>query len=381
MDEGEEVTLLAVALAGEETYWLCQPIAGKRLQPEWKNCTCHWLYLVDGDIHSVIPWYTEDMGALLEVDISETSKIERFAVIYDSVKARKIVVNTGGSSRTFFIITNEERDIVEAKYDDLLKRERSLSAATPTTDPVSVRSHNKPREERRQAKLSSASERNGDSQVGNNEVFSWKNLYIVEYGNRIFYVCSAPHGNKYGFKVERLIRKGFTIYLLFQDEAAGPCKLGDSQKVDRVTASSVLKADEGKVMMMTTEAHGEVVSRERESIECSVFEPLPKCAKKEITKVDSPPPRSLRAIGVNLWIDAEEKIGASVKLADMFPFSSDGGSSVRTTVFPDGTCVTYDLSTAAKYVGKKKVVSAPTDHDMMGLLENIQLAKEQFNAL
>ncbi|KAH9578746.1 hypothetical protein LSM04_003960 [Trypanosoma melophagium] len=381
MGEGEEVTLLAVALAGEETYWLCQPVAGKRLQPEWKNCTCHWLYLVDGDVHSVLPWYTEDMGALLEVDISETSRIERFAVIYDSVKARKIVVNRGASSRTFFIVGNEERDIVEAKFDDLLKREISVSTGTSTTDAVSVRSQNKLREERRQAKPASVSERNDDSQVGNSEVFSWKSLYIVEYGNRIFYVCSAPHGNRYGYKVERLIRKGFTIYLLFQDEAAGPCKLGERQKVDRVTVCSVLKADEGKVMMMTTEAHEEVISRERESTECSVVEPPPKCARKEITKVDSPPPRSLRAVSVNLWIETEEKVDASNKLVDMFPFSSDGGCSVRTTVFPDGTCVTYDLSTAAKYVGKKKVVSTPTDHDMMGLLENIQLAKEQFNAL
>ncbi|PBJ80457.1 hypothetical protein BCY84_01458 [Trypanosoma cruzi cruzi] len=377
--EGEEATLLAVALAGEETYWLCQPIHGKRLPPEWKNCTCQWLYIVDDvDIRGYIPWYKGDLGVVLELGVNETSRIERFAVISDSVRARKIVVDEGGDKKTYFFVGNEERDALDAKFDDLLRRESTASMRKSSV----VGIDGKPPEERRRVISTGASELRNGGRGGNNVVFSWDSFFIVEYGNRVFYVCSAPHGNKCGFKVERIMRKGITIFLLFQDENAGPCRVSEVQEGERATVSSVLEGETGKVMVLMTEGREVAVGKSRgDSVDSSVFEPPFKAARRENSRMNCPNRRPLRAAGVNLWVDSDGKVEGAMNLAELFPFSSEGGDSVRTTVFSDGTCVTYNVATASKFAVKKKIAATSTDCDMVGLLENIQLAKEQFNAM
>ncbi|KEG14755.1 hypothetical protein DQ04_00321240 [Trypanosoma grayi] len=326
----------------------------------------------------MLPWYRDDLGSVLELGVGATSKIERFAVIADSVKARKIVVGEGHASKTYFVVGNEERDLLEAKFDDLLKRETNVV----TTEAVSVATSEKPTEERRPMSATNHTrELSDDIEGGNSEVFAWKNHYIMEYGNRIFYVCSALYGNKTGFKVERLIRKGVTIYLLFQDENAGPCRVSETQEGEKVTTSSILDGNDGKLMVMMTSSRGVVMRRSREVSECTRSEPSFKAVRKESLRVDPPQYRTLKVAGVNLWKDFDKRPENLMNLVDLFPFTSDDGDSVRTTVFSDGTCVTYNAATAAKYAGRKKVVATPTDCDMMGLLENIQLAKEQFNAM
>ncbi|RNF05131.1 uncharacterized protein Tco025E_07858 [Trypanosoma conorhini] len=379
MNEGEEATLLAVALAGEETYWLCQPVHGKRLPPEWKHCICHWLYIVDdADIRAHFPWYTDNLGVVLELGVTETSKVERFAVISDSVRARKIVSCQGGDAKTYFILGNEERDVLDVKFEDLLKRESTVSTSKAPVDRVDE----KPLEEMRPVVSSSVSEGRNGVRGGNSVVFTWDSFYIVEYGNRVFYVCSAPHGNKHGFKVERLIRKGITIFLLFQDDCAGPCRVSDQQEGERATVSSVLEGERGKVMVLMTEGREVVPGRSRgESLECSEFEPPTRAARMENPRVNCLHWRPLRAAGVNLWVDFKGTAEAVMNLAESFPFSAEFGGSVRTTVFSDGTCVTYNLATASKFAGKKKAAATSTDCDMVGLLENIQLAKEQFHSI
>ncbi|ESL06590.1 hypothetical protein TRSC58_05733 [Trypanosoma rangeli SC58] len=379
ISEGEETTLLAVALAGEETYWLCQPIHGKRLPPEWKHCTCHWLYIVDdADVRSHFPWYTDSLGVVLEIGVNETSKVERFAVISDSVKAKKIVVGQGEDAKEYFILGNEERDVLDAKFEELLKRESTVSTSKAAVGGVDE----KPPKEGRHVVSSSALEGRNGGRGGNAVVFAWNRFYIVEYGNRVFYVCSAPHGNKHGFKVERLIRKGITIFLLFQDNGAAPCRVSELQEGERATASSVLEGEHGKVMVLMTEGREVAPGRIREeSLECTVFGPPTKTARKENSRANCSHRRPLRAAGVNLWADVNAPAEGVMNLAELFPFSAEFGGSVRTTVFPDGTCVTYNLATASKFAGKKKVTATSTDCDMVELLENIQLAKEQLNAI
>lgn len=376
------MTLFAVALSGEEIYWLCQPINERRLVPEWKNCMCQWLYPVeDADIRSHLPWYEDHLGVVLELSAGETSRIERFAVISDSVKAKKFVVGGGHAPKTYFLLEKEERDILNVKFGELLKGE--LCVETSKVPPV--RTDEKSGEEKQHVVVSHVPNgSNGGQGGGNSEVFSWNVFYILEYGNRVFYVCSAPHGNKVGFKVERLTRKGVTIFLLFQDEDSGPCRVGATQEGERVTESCVLEGGGGRVMVfMTGKREIEVGgSKRRNCGENFVSEPLSKVPRRESARETSlSQQRHLKAAGVNLWVDCDEKCEEVANLAKLFPFSSEGGSSVHTTVFPDGTCVSYDSATAAKFASKKKAVATSTDCDMAALLENIQLAKEQFNAM
>ncbi|EAN80326.1 uncharacterized protein TEOVI_000714000 [Trypanosoma equiperdum] len=384
MDLGEDSTLLAVALDGEDKYWLCQPVTGKRLGPEWKFCTCYWLYLLgDNEDHGDKPWYREDLGDILEIGYNETSRIGRYSVIDDAVKAKKFVVEEGGVSRTFFFIGNDEREALDAKFEDLLKREAALASHKPDDDGDKVQSSVK-------ASKATAAEYptvNSDSgpgngkQVGNEEVFAWRERYIVEHGNRIFFVCPDVDGNSSGFRVERIVRNGMTIFLLFHDEASLPCRVSESHIGEKVIHTSIMKNSEGKVLIMSTRKPNEPMSKKKERVETPPPEPPLKVQKKESVKTTASHDTPLKAIGVNMWVDFKGKVEGVTGLVNSFPFSGEVGNKMRTSVFPGGVCVTYDSSIAAKFALKKKAVSSPTDNDMVGLLENIQLAKEQFSTI
>ncbi|KAG8340163.1 hypothetical protein TRVL_09011 [Trypanosoma vivax] len=384
MESGLDATLLAVALAGEDKYWLCQPVSGKQLPPEWKVSTCYWLYLMEeGAVQRSLPWYTEELGDVLELNQSTTSKIGRFSVIDDAVSAKKYVVADGDATKTFFLLGSKERDILDAKFDELLEREAAAISLTTPAEAPSEKSKSVKSEkiaELRSANASASPEQEGHLPGGNEEVFSWGQRFIVEYGNRVFYVCSALTGNRTGFKVERLIRNGMTVYLLFEDGGAPPCRVGEGQMGEQVTNYSIVVSDEGKVIVMTTGRCTTAVVSTRSVVEASELEPVAKAPRKDPVKVELPQSPSLKAVGVNLWTDYNDRFEGLGALVSFFPFTAEGGATMHTAVFPSGICVTYDSSTAIKYAGKQKV-ALPQDDDMVGLLENIQLAKEQYNSI
>nr|CCC95904.1 unnamed protein product [Trypanosoma congolense IL3000] len=384
MDVGEEATLLAVALDGEETYWLCQPVGGKRLSPEWKSCTCHWLYLFpDSNAYRNKPWYREDLGHVLEIDFSERSRIERYSVIDDAVKAKKFVVAEGNDTRTFFFLENSEREVLDAKFEDLLRREAAVASTKQVAneDQGKAKVMSEKSADGRSSAFSSDSDEANGGIVGNNEAFSWRERYIVECGNRVVYVCPDVSGGTAGFGVERSTQNGITVYLLFHSETASAYKIGEVQTAKKVYHASLVTGDEGKVLVMMAREGDYFHRKKKNNTESYSSESLPKTHKKEMTKVEATQNYPLKSIGVNVWMDFEEKVESSTNMTSAFPFLGEVGASVRTAVFPGSVCVTYDSATAAKCGPRKKGVSSPTDVDMAGLLENIQLAKEQFSTI
>ncbi|CCW62726.1 unnamed protein product [Phytomonas sp. EM1] len=112
-------------------------------------------------------------------------------------------------------------------------------------------------------------------------------------------------------------------------------------------------------------------------------------------KTDDKPREPLQACSVNVWTDLTSEISSFTQLATQFPFSHNPSKSLRTVVFPDGTCATYSSTTAEDFLkstdtrrhsnGANQSASssgggAPVDDDMRSLLEHIQLAKQQVNA-
>lgn len=109
----------------------------------------------------------------------------------------------------------------------------------------------------------------------------------------------------------------------------------------------------------------------------------------------APQKHQLQVAGVNMWTDPGNAVPSAKALARRFGFTrASDGAALHTTVFEDGSCVTYSPASACRVAPPppphQQMPTAPApvrggggrDHDdldMRGLLEHIQLAKEQVN--
>lgn len=131
--------------------------------------------------------------------------------------------------------------------------------------------------------------------------------------------------------------------------------------------------------------------------------PPAKAARSEATgsrKESKKDKKPLQTASVNIWTDPDRAVPDVEQLSKQHPFAHDTTVPLRTTVFPDGTCVTYSAASAEKVQksagrsgkgngnangGSSSAAPAPTriggnsaeDDAMRSLLENVQLAQLQ----
>lgn len=124
MSEVAEVWLLAVALDGEDTFWLGEPSNLKALPDDWKHVKCRWLYPVEEKMDRFADLSGFDCtDAVYEVGHGAISKVLRGATLVWNIKGKRQKV--GGS--TYVFVPAEDMKVMEEAYNRFLK----LEAASP----------------------------------------------------------------------------------------------------------------------------------------------------------------------------------------------------------------------------------------------------------
>lgn len=270
-EEGNEpiaVSLLSIAVLGEDSLWLGERRSKAPLPPEWKQTEIYWLYPVE---NASLPhelemseWFdpTDCIFELRNGD--QYSKALRLATLSTNVEAKKVRIGV----RSFYFVTATEFQKAEEAYSLFLRNE---AMAQESAKPVSVekreeRTKNESKEmkgscessmvttleanheEHRTSKenhstqksmsnqssgsrsapstliapsSSSGTELSGSAEAAGrralgpaNKVALWERYFIVHRGGAPI-LCRAFTGNAYGYKLIRVVSGGFAVFLFF----------------------------------------------------------------------------------------------------------------------------------------------------------------------
>lgn len=237
--EPEPCQLLAVALDGEDTFWLSDPKSKHPLPPDWRQTEGFWLYPVGNVVPPTLeasPFF-DPTDCVFVLGKNSVSKILRLATLRTDVSAMKLKIG----SAVFFLVKAEEVAAVDEAYKTLLKNEELAAAAkekTPETpepmpmetsptsaeekeevvDDISEREAEVPRKTTYSRKRSSHGHRKSVLDTGTVrntcEVQHWDRFFIVHRGG-VPVLCADFTGNYEGFRLTRVLHDGFAIFLLF----------------------------------------------------------------------------------------------------------------------------------------------------------------------
>ncbi|KPA84560.1 hypothetical protein ABB37_01095 [Leptomonas pyrrhocoris] len=142
MSEVTDVWLLAVALDGEDTFWLCEPANLKPLAEDWRTTKCRWLYPV---VENVSRFADLDgfasTDAVYEVEWSGMSKVLRAATLAWNVKCKRQKVDR----ITYVFVPAEEMKLLDEAYSKFTKLE-ATKPPLPRSAPATSSSHGEARE-------------------------------------------------------------------------------------------------------------------------------------------------------------------------------------------------------------------------------------------
>jgi hypothetical protein len=120
MSEVTDVWLLAVALDGENSFWLCEPTNLKPLADDWKMCNCRWLYPVVENVSRFADFSGfESTDAVYEVEWSGVSKVLRAATLAWNMKCKRQKMD----GTTYVFVPAEEIKLMDDAYSRFVKLE------------------------------------------------------------------------------------------------------------------------------------------------------------------------------------------------------------------------------------------------------------------
>ncbi|KPI88974.1 hypothetical protein ABL78_1940 [Leptomonas seymouri] len=137
MSEVTDVWLLAVALDGEDTFWLCEPTNMKPLARDWKSTNCRWLYPVVENVSRFADLSGfESTDAVYEVEWAGVSKVLRAATLTWNVKCKRQKMGR----TTYVFVPAEEMKLLDEAYSKFAKLE-AMKPPPPRAAPAASSSY------------------------------------------------------------------------------------------------------------------------------------------------------------------------------------------------------------------------------------------------
>ncbi|CAD2216391.1 hypothetical protein ADEAN_000385300 [Angomonas deanei] len=410
-DQVDEVRVhnfnIAVVLAGEDSYWICELISKKPLAPGWKATKCYWLYPYEGDIQrfASVKGF-EPTDSVFEIIRSEFSQVHSHATIAVDVTVKNVSI---GSEHFGFVPLGEIRRLEEA-YATFTKREIKNSAdSEKAKEKEGGRDEEKKQEKREEVKAEKRREEKLPTQQkdpqptirvketlrekkivpiqqerprreanrstpqsitptfvsasvmnkGNHcstEAFHWKSYFIAFKGNRAF-VAPSQSDIKYGFSVSSVSVGNTSVFLLFETPFnSSESFINDSTAVLPVKHVGVFGGDtqeEGRVLVLyAPAARGHKRPRESTHTGANVPDGTTRSSNAQMDDgVAARGESGLSLVGFNRWTDARGSAPSVKEVSSQQPLTGGGGGSgLRTAVFEDGIAVTYSSETATKFI-------------------------------